>query len=154
MKLEKIRLRKEDLSGVNAKLTDLDLRKLNLFTSFTFQQSPYNIIQYTHLHHPFHTRHHSSSDPNLFHQNPKGFAPNQARNNGSRLNKEIIRKSQTFNVFVPLDFPEKMRETQRGEERKERSNKGGRQNQKQSLSIYLSISLKNSEEESGSIGKD
>jgi hypothetical protein len=47
-----------------------------------------------------------------------------------------------------------MRETQRGEERKERSNKGGRQNQKQSLSIYLSISLKNSEEESGSIGKD
>lgn len=36
MEVEEIRLRKEDLSGVNAELTDLDLGELDLFASFAF----------------------------------------------------------------------------------------------------------------------
>ena len=36
MEIEEIGLREEDLSGVNAELTDLDLGELDLFASFAF----------------------------------------------------------------------------------------------------------------------
>ena len=57
-KVEKNWLREEDLSGVDAELTDLGLRELHLFPSFPFQKPSYHIIQHPLVHHPLHCHHH------------------------------------------------------------------------------------------------
>lgn len=57
VELEEIGLREEDLASVDAQLTDLTFWQLNLFPSFTLQQSPYYILQNSLVHHPLH-RHH------------------------------------------------------------------------------------------------
>lgn len=57
VELEEIGLREEDLARVDAQLTDLTFWQLNLFPSFTLQQSPYYILQNSLVHHPLH-RHH------------------------------------------------------------------------------------------------
>jgi hypothetical protein len=56
--LKEIGLRKENLPGVDAELTDLPLRELHLLPTSPFQQPPYYIIQYPLIHHPLHCHHH------------------------------------------------------------------------------------------------
>lgn len=61
-KLKENWLREEDLSCVNAELTDLRLRELHLFPSFPFQQPPYHIFQHRFVHHSLHCHHHHPPD--------------------------------------------------------------------------------------------